>query len=190
MFSSIGDRITYCRGLLGLSRKELSKHLTVAIPTLARWELNYIKIPQKKLQLITDYLNCNNIKISIEWLRTGDGLPPINLNQKDFEEDNFDNAIFLNANQLANQIKNFQFKQINNNFFEPVISYGDYIGGLISTSLELIDNKLCFVITPKETLVGYYHHEKSIVRNLHNKHKDVNIGECAVGELMWLARRP
>tara|TARA_Y100000588_G_C14165272_1_gene886628 strand:+ start:332 stop:517 length:186 start_codon:yes stop_codon:yes gene_type:complete len=53
--NSVGDRITYCRSSLNLTRKELANNWGGAsIPTLARWELNTVNIPKKKIRFISE----------------------------------------------------------------------------------------------------------------------------------------
>ncbi|MBA2711616.1 MAG: hypothetical protein H0U57_13635 [Tatlockia sp.] len=60
LMSTIGDRINYCRLSLKLTRKELSELWKMAsVPTIARWELNVVKIPLKKLASLVDFF-CNN----------------------------------------------------------------------------------------------------------------------------------
>ncbi len=118
MFSTIGDRIVYCRGFLDCTRKEFATQLgDVSLPTLSRWELNYVKIPQKKLERLVHFFNQKGIRVDIDWIRSGQGLPPINLNLKDFQDIKFDEISYSIMIGLHKTIKNFQFKQLNSNFY-------------------------------------------------------------------------
>ena len=61
MFNSIGERIVYCRGILGYSRKEFAEQMNgISLPTLSRWELNYVRIPDKQLDKLVVFFNENS----------------------------------------------------------------------------------------------------------------------------------
>jgi len=67
--NTVGDRITYCRSSLCLTRKELAeKWGGASIPSLARWELDTVRIPQKKLKSLIDFLNENGLSVTEKWL--------------------------------------------------------------------------------------------------------------------------
>lgn len=68
MYDNIGERISYCRNLLGISRPKLVKKIgTVSIASMNRWELNLVTIPDHQIIKLVDYFNNNGIIVSAEW---------------------------------------------------------------------------------------------------------------------------
>lgn len=54
--NNIGHRIAHCRKLLNLTREGPAKSANISIPTLSRWELNYIKLSTQKEELLYNFL--------------------------------------------------------------------------------------------------------------------------------------
>ena len=134
--NTMGDRITYCRSSLCLTRKELiEKWRGASIPTLARWELDIVKIPQKKLLSLIAFFHENGLLVTEAWLKDSLGTPPLLLQNDQFDEVDFDSIAQEKLLDVNRQLKNFIFGQVKNNLMNPVIKYGDYIGGI-----NLIDN--------------------------------------------------
>ncbi len=75
MFNSIGERITYCRGLLGISRVEMAHKIgnLISLPTLARWESNVVDPSAKKVDILTAFFVLNGISVDSEWIKSGCG---------------------------------------------------------------------------------------------------------------------
>ena len=101
---------------------------------------------------------------------------------------NFDEIVYTTLSSVSLKITNFKFYQINNNFFEPIINYGDYIGAVeISTNFETLHNKLCFFKTDSGTIVGYFDYYNTFLTNTKNIKKKINL--INGGEISWIMRR-
>lgn len=154
---SIGDRITYCRSTIGLTRKEFSLSWGEAsVPTLARWELDVIEPTPKKISSVAEFFCSKGLVVSPDWIQSGTGFSPSHLNMKEFTEDDFDEMCdqsFLNLNQ---KIKNFTYYKVTTNFFAPVIRYGDYVGGVkLDGNLSEHVNSLVFIVHDNAVHVGF-----------------------------------
>lgn len=188
--NTVGERISYCRGLLNLTRdKFIEQFKIITLSTLARWELNTtIDIPEKKLQLLCDFFNKNGILVKLEWLRYGEGVSPINLTSNDVEQLNFDELVYTTLSSVSLKINNFKFYQVNHKFFEPIIGYGDYVGVIeIMENFESLHNKLSCFKTNTGVVVGYYDYYDSNVSNTKNMKKKVI--PISGGEISWIIRR-
>jgi len=194
MSFSIGERISYCRNLLGISRAMLCSELPdLSVPTLTRWELNMVKIPPKRIELLVDYFIKQNILVTKDWLLFGKGEPPTNLNLKEIQEFNFDdlaNQTFLN---LRGKISNFSYYQVNNNFFAPFVTSGDYIGGVTAKKYENIISKMCFLKGDTLFYVGIassLSDDTIDILNFNNQtiKIDTNIIN-EFGEIQWMVKR-
>jgi hypothetical protein len=186
-----GDRLIYCRGLIGFDRKDLLNAIGngTSSSSLARWELNQTAIPKSKLKLLVDTFLEHNIRVSIDWLKSGIGVPPINLNLQNLRHLNFDDLTYPILFKLHQNIKDFHFKQVNNNFFSPIVSYGDYVAG-VNTDPKLLDNKFCFMID-KNVTVGNFSFTEMSLKNINNEYIYIeNIETVILGEIIWIARRP
>lgn len=192
MFETIGERITYCRNLLGYTRnKFVSSFQEISLPTICRWELNYVSIPDNKLDKLVNFFTENGLNVNKNWLKNGDGIPPINCNLNDVKKKSFDEVAYLSLLSMKQQIKNFDFKQIQSNFFYPIISYGDYVGGVINKNYHELDKKLCFLISENQVDVGFFNYKKQSIHNMSNQiiiYKDIS--SILIGELMCLIKRP
>ena len=67
MFDTIGERITYCRSLLGMTRNDLAEKLggVVSLPTIARWELNTVIPSLKKIDILVSFFISQGISVKI-----------------------------------------------------------------------------------------------------------------------------
>ncbi|MBY0380062.1 MAG: hypothetical protein K2P99_06670 [Burkholderiales bacterium] len=177
--------------MLNLTRdKFVEKFKLVTLSTLARWELNSINIPEKKLKLLSDFFNNNGILVKLEWLRYGEGVAPINCSTQEIEQLNFDELVYTTLSSISLKISNFKFYQINNKFFEPIVNYGDYIGGIeIVKNFDVLHNKLCFFKVLDGITVGYFNYNNlSITNNNHHK-KNIDLNLKVGGEVLWITRR-
>jgi hypothetical protein len=197
--NTLGDRITYCRSSLFLTRKELSDLWQGAsIPTISRWELDSIRIPLKKLNSLVDFFNAKGLIVSHEWLLEGTGVPPFLLRDDKFDEPDFDSLAQEKLLDLNRQIKNFVFGQVKNNFLSPFIKYGDYIGGINNISnFDTISNflmgELIFFKKMANITVGILQEiDNQIIINGFNKESEaINIENIdAIGKVQWIIRRP
>ncbi len=192
---TIGERLNYCRSLLGKSRKELSDELgTISLPTLSRWELNTTKIPDKKIDNLLNYFKKNNIFITHEWLKNGSGDAPLDGNLKNFDKDNFDDVVIKQLFSLKKEIKNFWYSLVSTNFMFPVVSFGDYVGGILyplsDDMLPKFHDKLCIVDDRKDVAVGTLRiTDKIYIENIRGEKRILN-KDSYLGEMQWLVKRP
>lgn len=192
---SAGERLNYCRSLLGKSRKELSDELgTVSLPTISRWELNTTKIPDKKIDLLLSYFKKNNIFIKKDWLQHGLGEAPINGNLKNFDISNFDDIAIKQLFSLKKEIKNFWYSQVSTNFMFPIVSFGDYVGGILcplaDDTLSKLHDKLCIVDDKSNVSTGTLRvSDRIYIENIRGE-KRILAGDFLIGEMQWLVKRP
>lgn len=192
MFDTIGDRITYCRSLLRLARNEMAKEVAVniSLPTLARWELNTVSPSLKKIQILADFFVKKGIDVSAEWLKKGEGYPPISLELNKFDVGQFDELAYSVLIGVRNKIRDFYFQQVTSNFLRPIITFGDYIGGVSEENHKSLDNKLCFLYPSDIVTAGIYHHNDNALVNLSGEEYVVSNHEIKIGEIQWIIRRP
>lgn len=186
---SIGQRITKCRNMLGFTRPDLVAKLGgVSVPTLSRWELNSVNIPKLKLQRLVEFFNQYGINVTETWLETGIGFEPKLTDFSDLVNDlNFDEIAINTLDDLKRNIKNFSIMQINSKFFEPVVSYGDYVGGVVSYELEQLHNELCFCISNQVVSAGIFNCNDKCVTNLYKQ--IISAENADIGKILWLAKR-
>lgn len=195
IYKTEGERLNYCRSLLGKSRKELADELgIISLPTLSRWELNTTQIPLKKVDALVKYFSDNNILVSKEWLVSGDNHPPIDGNLQEFNKNNFDDIAMGSLFSLRKEIKGFWFSQVSNNFFSPLASFGDYVGGIAVNAVEenfiILKDKICFLNTNKDVFVGILRLNNQVfVENVRNEKMIIDDGST-IGEMQWLVKRP
>ena len=191
--NTIGDRITYCRSSLGLTRKELAESWgEVSVPTLSRWELDTIEPALKKISSIAEFFCSQGLIVSPHWIQRGEGFTPSLLNMKEFTEDDFDNICDQNFLSLNQKIKNFIWYKATSNFFSPIMHYGDYVGGvkIENENLSSNINSLVFVVHENSVHVGFLEiDEIAIIKNAQGKSmKFPNYSFMA--KIYWNAIRP
>ena len=196
VLNTVGERINYCRGLLNISRKKMSDMLgDVSVPTLSRWELNVVITPDKKIAKIVDFFHKHGISVSEKWIMTGEGDRPINSNARELEHYCFDelsHEVFFN---LEDKIKDFYFKQMVNNFFNPIIKFGDYVAGIKRNSKNDLIGKLCFFSSQQWLYAGIfekYTENEIFIKNIDGAKKKLNvenIKQIELGEINWIVRR-
>ena len=197
--NSMGDRITYCRSALGLTRKELAERWGGAsVPSIARWELDTVKIPEKKLlAMICFFFDCGLV-ITEEWIISGTGTPPLLIKNDLFKDLDFDSLAQENLLNINMQQKGFIFGQVRNNLVSPVIKYGDYIGGISSFNClnkdiaKSFTDELIFIKKKTGLLVGIFKdiQQEIIIRNFAGASEVVNSDNLeAVGRVQWIVRR-
>lgn len=192
--NTLGERILFCRSLLDLTRPELIKDLKiVSESTYARWELGTIKIPEKRILQLVDYYSSKGMIVASEWLRYGTGNIPFFITDNFINKVNFDEIAFLTAEKLKTKIDKFIYFQINNTFYDPVINYGDYVGGIQREDIKLLDAKLCFFKNNDGILVGIFHYSsknKGRITNCSNISKEIIITQGTImGGVNWIMKR-
>lgn len=196
--NTVGDRITYCRSSLCLTRKELAeKWGSASIPTLARWELDTVRIPFKKLISMINFFQEHGLLVTESWLKDGVGTPPLLLQRDQFDEIDFDSVAQEKLLDINRQIGNFIFGQVKNNFMSPFIKYGDYIGGVNSldtTELNSLQGELIFLKKKVTGLVVGVLKNFSTQINIKNFDKATELIDTehveAIGKIQWIVRRP
>lgn len=189
MYDTTGERISYCRKLVGVSRPKMVKQLgTVSIASVDRWELNRVRVPDEQINKLVDFFNENGVAVSAEWLRDGTGIAPINNNLVPLSEYNFDDASYVTLSNLKSIYKDLQIYTLSSSFFEPILSSGDYVAGFLAQNNDLINQKECFVIQKNAVVVGVYdHHNKQLI-NFYSHRLDLD-NEFKIGEVVWSAKR-
>lgn len=189
----MGHRITYCRSTLGLTRKELSALWgEVSIPTLSRWELDTIEPTFKKISMISEFFCSKGLIVSPDWLHRGDGSSPSLLNMKEFNKEDFDNICEQNFLNLNQKIKNFVYYKVTNNFFSPIMHYGDYVGGVKIEPEDLSSNinSLFFILHENSVHVGFLeNNEVPTLKNSQGKTMTFN-NYSFMAKIHWTAIRP
>jgi transcriptional regulator with XRE-family HTH domain len=189
MYETIGERITYCRNLLGLSRREVVLLFgSITLPTITRWELNTTNIPTKRLKDLVIFFNANGIMVNEDWLLNGKGAQPVNKNLQSANSLNFDEIAFVNLSSLKSYIQDFEILQINTAFFEPILYNGDYIGGIFQNNIQNLNNKMCFILQNRLITVGIFNDENLILTNFYNQKIKLD-SEFKIGQILWTAKR-
>lgn len=195
--NSMGDRITYCRSSLQLTRKELVDDWGGAsVPTLVRWELGTVKIPTKKIPTLVSYFNSKGLIVTQSWISEGFGAPPILMGEQIFQEIDFDSLVQESFLAINRKIKNFVYGQVKNNLLSPYLRYGDYAGGNI-VPLDFLPTLCGDIILLKIAnglSVGVLERceNQLILRNFERSVQSsfsIDMIEL-VGKIQWTAKRP
>lgn len=197
LFKSIGDRITYCRSSLQLTRKELiDEWAESSLPTLVRWELGTCKVAKKKLPSLIFYFNKKGLIVTESWILDGSGSPPILIDENIFDSQDFDSLVQENYLLLNKKIKNFIFGQVKNNLLSPYIKYGDYVGGsdIPLEQLTSIIGEIVFFRKDNALFVGVLESvgEQITLRNHDRISQDSHHRNAikSAGKIQWITRRP
>lgn len=189
---TIGDRITYCRSTIGLTRKEFSEFWGEAsVPTLSRWELNVIEPTHKKISSVAEFFCSKGLIVSPDWIQNGTGFAPSHLNMKEFTEDDFDQMCDQSFLSLNQKIKDFTYYKVTTNFFAPIIRYGDYVGGVkLDTNLSEHRNSLVFIVHENAVHVGFLDDNTNVtLKNSQGKVMEFN-DFSYLAKVHWTAIRP
>lgn len=189
---TIGDRITYCRSSVGLTRKEFSELWGEAsIPTLSRWELDTIEPTPKKISSVAEFFCSKGLIVSPDWIQNGSGFPPSLLNMKEFLEDDFDDMCEQSFLSLNQKIKDFTYYKVTSNFFAPIIRYGDYVGGVkIVSDISESTNSLAFIVHENAVHVGFLGYN-NLVSLKNSQGKLIEFSNYSfLAKVHWTAIRP
>lgn len=190
--NNLGERIIYCRNLLNLTRPEIVLDLeTVTLSTYARWELNSIKIPEKRIVELIKYFNSHGVIVSSEWLRYGHGSIPILLSDDIINKVNFDEVALKVTEQIKISKPNFVFYQISNDDCKPILDYGDYVGGIIDINVNNLLNKLCFFKTYENIHIGNFEiYKEQFYLNNYSKLTNIILKQdTVIGVANWIMKR-
>ena len=189
MYESVGERLSYCRSLLGFSRQDfVAKFGGLSVPTLSRWELNYNLIPATKLNKLVEFFKKNGIEVSVEWILLNIGQAPINTNLQSFDKLNFDEISYITLYNLRNNVIDFEISQINNSFFEPLLYNGDYVGGVRTSNLETLNNKLCYVYIDKFIYAGIFNFIEMTITNFYKQTLKIS-SSSRIGAISCISKR-
>lgn len=193
----VGERITYCRSSLSLTRKELIERWGMAsVPTLSRWELGTVSVPSKKLPQLADFFRKEGLIVADDWLVSGDGAPPQRIGSSFSPDRDFDGVaqeILLGINQKTQK---FSFGRVSTNHMSPFVNYGDYVGGinvLEDDANEIRLGDFVFVSYDNKIDVGLYeiHEDVVLLKNHMGKEISINRGIInSLGTVLWVNRRP
>lgn len=189
---TIGDRITYCRSSIGLTRKEFAELWGEAsIPTLSRWELDTITPTLKKIASVAEFFCSKGLIVSPDWIQNGSGFPPSLLHMKEFMEDDFDELCEQNFLSLNQKVKDFTYYKVTSNFFAPIIRYGDYVGGVkINSDISEHANSLVFIVHENAVHVGFLGCDKTVfLKNSQEKRMEFS-HYSVLAKVHWTAIRP
>lgn len=186
-YETLGERICYCRNLLGLTQREFAVELDVSKASITRWEIDGVKIPPKQILALIEFFNSRCLLVSHGWLTRGVGTIPILQHITSLEKLNFDELTYVTLNHLK-KINNFEFYQINTKFFEPILSYADYVAGVCVSDKQTLNNKLCFAITPIDIIVGFFDFTCLQLKNINNEIYQL-ADDFVIGEVLWMSRR-
>ena len=188
MFNTIGERIGYCRNLLGLTQGEFASLFNVSKPTIARWELNIVEIPHKKLKLLIEFYLQKGLLVSEEWLFLGLGIDPYLISNNNKPILNFDEINYKVFNSLKFDDDSLELFQVNSNFMSPILQYADYIIGKKIKNQKSLHNKVCFVETQDELIVGIYNNVSNQISNYFGEIIVLNEHDI-LGEVKWIIKR-
>lgn len=195
--NSIGDRITYCRSSLQLTRKNLIEEwLGASLPTLARWELGTVKIPTKKIPSLVQYFFEKGLIVTEGWILSGLGAPPILMHDNAFDELDFDSLAQEELLSINRKIQHFIFGQVRNNLITPYVKYGDYLGGkdLLNSLNNSLKGDMVFVKLKTGLVAGFLDDFVSqlVLRDmagLTTETYKMDLVE-SIGKVQWIIRRP
>lgn len=101
--------------------------------------------------------------MTAEWLNFGTGITPINNNLTVLSNHNFDDVVYLTFSNLKTLYNDLQIYTLSSSFFDPILSSGDYIAGLLKENTKFIDKKACFIIQKNAIIVGIYDYENKLL---------------------------
>lgn len=187
MFNSTGERVCYCRNLLRLTQSEFAASLNLSKPTIARWELNTVEIPHKKLETIMEFCIQNNLLVSKEWLLLGIGAEP-RFSEYDKPVLNFDEITYKTYNSLKFDDDNLKLYQVTSNFMSPILQYADYIIVKNEYNKLILHNKVCCIEKEKEIIVGIYNSLDHRITNYSGQFIIID-KNCTISEVKWIIKR-
>ena len=197
LINTVGDRITYCRSSLQLTRKDLiDEWAGASVPSLVRWELDTVKIPVKKISSLVGYFNLKGLIVTDSWISLGLGAPPILMSEQIFEEIDFDSLVQENLLELNRKTKNFIFGQVKNNLLSPYVRYGDYVGGnkISNKALNALCGDIIFIKNTIGLNIGVLEEctDHLILRNFERTAQNLFNFDLIelVGKIQWIAKRP
>ena len=188
IFNTIGERICYCRNLLGLTQNEFAILYNISKPTIARWELNIVEIPHRRIKTLLNLYSQNGLLVSEEWILLGIGIEPYLLNNDNQPILNFDEMNHKIFNSLKLDDDRLQLYQITSIFMSPIVQYADYIIGKTLENIKPLHNELCFVVRQNEIIVGIYNNATHQINNCYNECITLNEFD-SLGKVKWIIKR-
>lgn len=152
-FSESGNRIRFIRHLTGKSRQYFSEKYDLSPSTLRAWETSKV-ISKKAAIRVCDTFSAEGVLLDINWIYGGQGdMPTLEKVTLDLDKN-------ISYEEDINIIQDlFSFKErhkdsvdaiVLNSELEPLCYIGNYVAGVpIKTNLEILENKLCIVVSDK-----------------------------------------
>ena len=86
--------------------------------------------------------------------------------------------------------KNNLFFKVTNNFFSPIINFGDYIAVIPKAFDESLNNKLCYIKQGFEIVVGIFFYNDSVLKSHSSNIIKLNINPSEeIGEVICIHKR-
>ena len=158
------DRIRKLRSLLNINRREVEELSAGKIKSraLESIEAGRSMVSVTMLQTIHDFYNTNNIVVSYEWIITGVGKPPYEINKNVLENVNLN--IFEEAKYFEILNPRSIIITVQDDILVPVCKTGDLIGG-IQIDEGVFDND--YIITKLDDDINIYKAKSYVDRNVH-----------------------
>jgi transcriptional regulator with XRE-family HTH domain len=146
----IGERIKQARKSMGISAEYIKSIAMVNVNTWYRWERAEVKISDNALQSVSNsFLKCG-VKCSVEWLKTGSGEAPSNLDLKNISKPSDESEeikIHLEVELFREHYPNSVIFMNTSSSMKPHFFSGDYVGGIIihTRSIKSYSGRFCIV---------------------------------------------
>lgn len=170
-----GERLRRARILAGIStRREFEERYSISANTLQGWEQGKNPLSKKGAKRIVEALKNEGLMCSLEWLLTGDGIPPrafeMNrdipadtdfanmLDKMDLQEEK---AIYQELQAFKTNNPNPIIITISDDTMQPQYREGDYVAGIRLTKPEDIAKHLgepCIVELVDHTILARHLH--------------------------------
>lgn len=170
-----GERLRRARTLAGIStRREFEEKYSISANTLQGWEQGKNPLSKKGAKRIVEALKNEGLICSLEWLMTGNGVPPraFEMIRDITSEPDFQNmlaqmhlqeeqAIYQELQAFKAHNPNPIIITISDDTMEPQYREGDYVAGVRLTKSEDIQKHLgepCIVELSDHTILARYLH--------------------------------
>jgi len=211
--NTLGKRIDLCRNLSKLTRPAFERKYNFSKSTLYHYELDLKKPSDKKLQELFTIFNNENVSVTLQWLKNGEGEPPKEFKKNEIvkvqnvshiNQINIVDGIQLIENQkllLKKLYPNIIIGKCNSYDLEPLLTFGDYVAGIpIKNELisELID-VLCLFQIGNATHIKIINHINSNstlnLAGINQKKADknyflFNVSPEIVAPVIWTHKNP
>ncbi len=137
-----GLRIKFLRvNVLGMGRAEFSEKFNIPEITIRSWEGNKAKPSERSISKLIDSLSKRNIKVSMEWLKYGQGIPPTGSNYPKTMLDilYFDSFLSNQSGSIVLELENDQCI--------PFLPKNVVLGGVLISDFSKLHNDTLVIYT-------------------------------------------